>query len=141
MRYIAGIASYLNKGFRGKCVDIIGGITGVINLVVKAKALAHKTTNVELKKTIVDLQERLMEMNSQIVGLQEENEKLKASAATQSEVAIKDGVYYKRDGEGPFCTGCYDSKKLLSRLTELGASHRIMGKWKCPVCRAYLGNQ
>jgi hypothetical protein len=122
-------------------VDIISSISGAISLIAKAKTLADKTKDLELKEAIVDLQGQLIDLKSQIVELREENEKLKQAAATPSEVAIKDGVYFKRNGEGPFCTACYDSKRLLSRLTELGASHRVMGKWKCPVCRVYLGVQ
>lgn len=122
-------------------MDIIGSISGAICLGEKAKTLADKTKSPELKHAIEELQGQLLELKSQIVEMREENEKLKLAAASPSEVAIKDGVYFKRNGEGPFCTRCYDSKRLLSRLTELGASHRVMGKWKCPVCRAYLGVQ
>jgi hypothetical protein len=126
-------------------MDIIGSISGAISLIAKAKALADRTKNSELKEAIVELEGQLLDLQSQIVELRDANQKLKetaaAKAAAPSEVIIKDGVYFKRDGEGPFCTACYDSKKEFSRLTELGVSHRIMGKWKCPVCRAYLGNQ
>jgi hypothetical protein len=125
-------------------MDIIGSISGAISLIAKAKVLVDKTKNLELKAVIVELQGQLVDLKSLIVELQEDNQQLKKAAAmaiVAPDVTIKNGVYYKRDGEGPYCTTCYDSKKQLSRLTELGASHRIMGKWKCPVCRAYLGNQ
>jgi|HubBroStandDraft_5_1064220.scaffolds.fasta_scaffold1308521_1 hypothetical protein len=122
-------------------MDIVGCISGSISLLEKAKALADKTKILELKETILELQGQLIDLKSQAVKLLEENAKLKEAVAKPSQVVINDGVYYSRDGEGPFCTKCFDSKSVLSRLTELGTSHRVMGKWKCPVCRAYLGVQ
>ena len=123
-------------------MDIIGNITGVINLAVKAKALADKTRNLDLKEAIIDLQSQLIDLKSQIVELREENQLLKEEvkkAKAPAEVIVRDGVYYKADGDGPFCTGCYDSKGKFSRITELNSLYRSIGKWRCPVCQAHYG--
>jgi Predicted nucleotide-binding protein containing TIR-like domain len=53
-----------------------------------------------------------------------------------SEVIVKDGVYFKQDGDGPFCTGCYDSKKELIRISALSRDFHSIARWRCPVCKA-----
>jgi Predicted nucleotide-binding protein containing TIR-like domain len=57
------------------------------------------------------------------------------------EMIVKDGVYYSQDGDGPFCTACYDSQDKKIRITTLGADWSVFGRWRCPVCKATYSGQ
>lgn len=61
--------------------------------------------------------------------------------ATSKEVVVKQGVYWKADGDGPFCTACYDTDKKFIRLTEFTGHFTAFGKWKCNVCKAHYGGK
>jgi hypothetical protein len=118
----------------------VSEITGVIGLVQKAKELADKLKNLELKEVIVDLQGKLLDLKQEIVQLRDENQRLTEElkrASAPPEVTLKDGVYYKGE-DGPFCTACYDSGGKLIRVTEATHDERVvMGiRRKCPVCKA-----
>jgi hypothetical protein len=103
-------------------MDVFSGVKNAIALVVKAKQLADQLKNLELKQVIVDLQSQLVDLKEEIVNFREENLALKAQVQRLSaapEVVVRDGLYFKNDGDGPYCTQCYDSEKKLIRVAEL----------------------
>jgi hypothetical protein len=120
-------------------VNIMETITGVIGMVGKAKELADKLKNLELKEVIVDLQGKVLGLKEEIVKLREENAQLKEQvkrASAPPEVTVKNGMYYK-DDDGPFCTACYDSRGKLTRLIHGAQDERMMGiHRKCQACQA-----
>ena len=60
----------------------------------------------------------------------------------ESEVLVRGDVYYKQDGDGPFCTACYDTDRKLIRLPEMGQHFQAFGKYRCNVCHGrYQGEQ
>ncbi len=89
--------------------------------------------SIELAETQMRLAEQIQESignKQKIKTLEEEIEKLKNPA---SKVILKDKLYYKEDGDGDggFCTGCYDNNKKLIRVTQ------VLGLMahQCPVCK------
>ena len=87
--------------------------------------------SIELAETQMKLTGQIqegIENKQKIKLLEEEIEKLKDPA---SKVILKDGFYYKEDGDGGFCTGCYDNSKKLIRVKQLPGL--IMQQ--CPVCK------
>jgi hypothetical protein len=78
-------------------MDIIGGITGAINLVKQMLKVAEKVKNAELMNSMADLQIELAKVKSQVAELLEENQQLKVVAKKETEkpqVVLKDGMYY-----------------------------------------------
>ncbi|QLE42207.1 hypothetical protein FD723_18480 [Nostoc sp. C052] len=72
--------------------------------------------SIELAETQMKLAGQIqenIENQQKIKLLEEEIKKLKDPA---SKVIFKDGFYYKEDGDGEFCTACYDSDKKLIRV-------------------------
>jgi hypothetical protein len=125
--------------------DIPNAIAGAISLTKKLLSLAAVANDATAKLAIADLQVQLAELKTHLAELIDENsqlkQELKAFKSAGVEVVVKDGLYYKPDGDGPFCTACYDSGKTLSRITELGAAFRPIARWRCNVCKATYGGK
>jgi hypothetical protein len=106
---------------RGEFMRIIGELS--LELAeTQIKLSGHIRENDELKEQIITLQKKVEILNNPDLTL-----------------TIKDGVYYSSDNDGPFCTGCYDSKKQKIRLSELPSVMRVIGKYKCPICDVKYG--
>jgi hypothetical protein len=73
----------------------------------------------------------LIKENTQI------KEQLKQAENTQIELIVKDGLYYRADGDGPYCKSCYDSAQKLVRLSEMPHTFRSFGNWHCSVCESH----
>lgn len=121
-------------------------MSGVLKQLSDASELAKRLINlttlsrdVEAKEMISQLQLRLAELRGQFAELLEENHDLRKQLQNRHElpsVQLGDhGLYYTENGDGPFCTTCFDSDQKLVRVTELGAVFRTHGKWRCGVCK------
>lgn len=91
--------------------------------------IAERTKDLELKNTILNLKE-------QILTIKEENLVLKEQIALNNQkenLIFKNNMYWKKldDGseEGPYCSGCYDTKKTLIRM------HIHQHGKICPSCK------
>lgn len=90
--------------------------------------------NIELANAQIQLAELKIqnyEQTRRIEELEEEIEELKNPAVR---IVLIDGLYYKDDNDGPFCTGCYDTKQQLVRLKQLPETYRVLGNYQCPSC-------
>ena len=129
----------------------INGASGAINTLKALADLAVKSQGVELREQLLNLRDEMLDLKTALIEAKEENLELREeSKALKSKVAelesgsqekllIIDHVYYTQSNDGPFCTGCYDSKKERIRLNELPEIMRPMGKYKCPVCGEKFG--
>ncbi|MBE9224005.1 hypothetical protein IQ264_00750 [Phormidium sp. LEGE 05292] len=123
------------------------GVSAGIDAIKKLGDLAVKSQNLELREGILSLREQLLEAKDalldakeQVSNYKEENATLKtriteleqrlANGKEEIKLTVKKGGYYKEDGDGPYCTGCYDNDKKLIRVTDVGPI------WRCPVCRS-----
>lgn len=95
--------------------------------------------SLELAETQIKLAEQLREVDAlkqQVSQLEKENKKLRDPEET---LHIKNGLYYKPDDDGPFCTACYDKDRKSIRVTALSGDFRFLGEYKCPVCNTVYG--
>ncbi|MCE9531534.1 MAG: hypothetical protein K8T89_10495 [Planctomycetes bacterium] len=113
-------------------------ISDVIDLAARAKKQADELAGIELKETIAELRGKLLDLKEEILALREENTDLKAEKAKlalPAEVVKKDGLCYKADGNGPYCTHCYETRGDLISVVEFPKNvQRLAGKWRCPSC-------
>lgn len=113
------------------------GISAGIDAVRKLTELALKTQNIELQEGIVEVKEQLLAAKEALlngreetVTLKEENRELKERIAelekqSEEKLVLKGvGGYYTEDGDGPFCTRCYDAEKKKIRMSKLGPINR-----------------
>lgn len=118
---------------------IIEGINTSIEIFKKLKEVNEKIKNVEIQMLIADLGLELAEIKNDLAELLNENRELKdkiknLTSKNEDILEFKNGYYFKGNGEGPFCPGCYDSKKEVFRLVENNRHFSAFGKYKCPVC-------
>ncbi|WP_322685697.1 hypothetical protein [Nostoc sp. DedQUE07] len=89
--------------------------------------------SIELAETQMKLAEQIqdsIENKQKIKVLEDEIEQLKNPNV---KVIWKNGLYYKENGDGGYCTGCYDNNKKLIRVTEPLPGFKL---YQCPVCQS-----
>lgn len=132
----------------------VRGVSAGIDAVKKLTDLALKTQNIELQETTLQLREQLLSVKETLLdtreeatALREENSQLKEKirqlevGLPKEEMSLKEGLYYKDNGDGPFCTACYDSKKQAIRVADMPSAMQVLGTHKCPVCSATYGSR
>ena len=101
-----------------------------------------------LKKGLtIEAQEKIMELRTGALEIQEENLKLRERVKKlESELALATdlifepvhGLYWMRkpDGsqDGPFCVICYDQHQRLARLHD-GRQRAAQSRWLCMICK------
>lgn len=101
-----------------------------------AKTL-QEVGKIEQYQQILEIQEKLLGMQKKIFELEEKNKKLQDEKKIEKNLVYTAEVYYLREGgkeDGPFCALCYDTKKLLVRMTDWNDNSK-----KCQNCgKVYL---
>jgi septal ring factor EnvC (AmiA/AmiB activator) len=121
----------------------IQAVTATLTTLQKAAEIAKRTKITEISEILTDLRGEIVETKNllidtkaDLVALKEENldlkERLKKAEQQKPEIELvqnKNGLYYKTDGEGPFCKYC--SEKLGTYVS--------MGLLKIPDVRYRCG--
>jgi hypothetical protein len=125
-------------------MDALVAITAAIELVKTLKDA--KLSDAKVKDQMAELYLKLADLKMDMANLINENLDLKRKLTealeknNQKEDVFFDGkFYYKKNAngnEGPFCTGCYDNKKQLVRVTPLPSDFADLASHTCPVCKA-----
>ena len=103
--------------------------------------LATVLGNAKLIRAVGELTKELSDLNVSYAALQDENRELKErirvlTEADENPLMYIHGAYHSKDGDGPFCTACYDNGKKTIRLTTIPATFRNLATHMCPVCKA-----
>ena len=126
-------------------MEVLAMMTGAVALARQILDLSAVAKDTKAKEMVGELRLQLAELKIKLADLIEENDQLKREARkaqTTPVVTIKDGLYYKVDGDGPFCTTCYDSSRTLIRLAERPQNTwRMLGRWRCGVCNSLFGGK
>jgi hypothetical protein len=125
--------------------DIISSISTAITIAKRLNEISNNIKDAEFKNLLADLslelagpKLRLSEIVIENSELKEELSKLKHSKELGEELEFRDGLYYTKEGDGPFCPGCYDSAGKKIRITEQTAQFRVLGRYKCPTCDEFF---
>jgi regulator of replication initiation timing len=128
-------------------------ISGAIGAVKQLLALKGIKDNAEAMLAISTLQVQLAEVQDRLANMLNENrelrgevDRLKGELADAKnpkvEVEFKEGVYYKPNGDGPYCPTCYDTKKQMVRVGEAPSFVQDdYGRWHCGACDNYFGKK
>ncbi len=90
----------------------------------------------EARISLADAQEEIHSLEKKVKNLQEKID-------TTDELEFRDGKYFRKVSlqgkpNGPFCPGCYESKKVLSSLRETEHDFAFAGKFTCNSCNTML---
>src|SRR5262245_24167697 len=123
---------------------ITGSFAGAIELTKKLLAIREFAKNAEVKLLIAELQVQLADVKTQVADLMKENTKLKDEAnriASLPNLTLKKNrLYYKQDGEGPFCPTCFDVKRIVVRLVRKTQTIADETDWRCNNCQSAYFN-
>ncbi|MBN2546533.1 MAG: hypothetical protein JXB50_12100 [Spirochaetes bacterium] len=123
-------------------MDLIKSVTSIIDTVKKLKEINDKIKDADLKNVIADLNLELSEIKVKLSEMINENNELKEKIRIiedtknqKEELILKNDSYYTKNGDGPFCTGCFDkSGKKIRLIKNPIIAAQDFGKYKCPVC-------
>jgi hypothetical protein len=109
------------------------GIIEKTNAIVK---IVKDLGNAELLSEIIDLKHEIVDIEEKNLSLRKENNDLKKAFEIKADLEFSDNAYWmKKEGgyDGPFCTGCWDDKHKLIRVTSEPKEVP-----SCPVCKRYV---
>ncbi len=114
-----------------------------LNEQLKQAASTEHARRARLAELITEnsqLKEQLKQAASTEAELAKENKQLKEqlqqAADANIKLVVKNGRYFRTDGDGPFCLACYDNAQKLVRLSEMPPAFRSFGNWHCADCEA-----
>jgi len=122
-------------------IEIVSAITTAVGITKQIRDIADNVATAELKLAIASLTEQLADIKMQALDLAERNRQLEAEVSrlkAPPEVVYRDNVYFKADGDGPFCPSCYDNDQKLIRIPEVSEVFRMTMKYRCNVCKAHI---
>ncbi len=128
--------------------DIFSTLSTAITVTRRLKEVGENIKDAEFKNLLADLSLELADAKLQLADILEENATLKkelqiikSQSEEISDFILKDSMYYKENGDGPFCTGCYDTKRQPVRLAKQKSPFNTFGEFKCPACDEFYNSK
>ncbi|ENZ8427206.1 hypothetical protein ACHA69_000712 [Klebsiella aerogenes] len=129
----------------------LAAISGTLDLVNKSVELVknlrkkgdEELTAAEMRNTLIDLLDDLVEVKSEFVTLkavllskEEEIQNLKAQLEGKTKLTFDGKIYWLEGDETPYCARCEEKDKLHIHLRNIPAdrTYGIPAYWSCPVC-------
>lgn len=122
-------------------IELAAAVTTALGITKQIREIADNVATAELKLAIAELTEQLADIKLQAVDLATENRELKQKIQDLSappEMEYRDQVYFRTNGDGPFCPSCFDSSGNLVRISEASGHVRRLIKYRCNVCQAHI---
>ncbi|HDC4404743.1 TPA: hypothetical protein O8U20_001752 [Enterobacter cloacae] len=128
----------------------LAAISGTLELVNKSVDLVRnlrkkgddELTAAEMRNTLIDLLDDLVEVKSEFVSLkavllskEEEIQELKAKLEGKQEVKFDGRLYWKEGDETAFCPVCKENENKLIHMIYYSGSREYSPSWYCKVCR------
>lgn len=111
---------------------------GLINELKGVSDTLQKIGQVDLYQKITPLIDNIIKIREENIELKEENIRLKEKLKIKDSLVFRNNCYYTTDGEGPFCSSCWDNKgKLIRHHITKGVNGSTV-LW-CPICKNYGG--
>lgn len=97
----------------------------------------READKIEQYRQILDVQEKLLEMQNRITELETENRELKEKVKTKDSLVYDKSrnSYWTNEGDGPFCSRCWDVDKNTVRI-KTGVNSPAFHT--CPECKTQV---
>jgi hypothetical protein len=105
---------------------VVATLKSVVDL---AKGVKDASVRIELQEKVLEAQGQLIDFQEELAAVRAENRELRDQLDLRRMV-VKDGMYYDESGDGPFCPGRVDGKSIRCRVSKNPAN----GFWVCTVC-------
>jgi hypothetical protein len=113
----------------------LSSLTAALNALGALMGLASKTNNLEFNRHLIELQGKLLTIQQDMLGLQEENRSLRAKLEAATSFTFHHSVLWRNldDGEsdGPFCPVCH-AKDITIRLRFRRRADSSLLSFECP---------
>ena len=123
--------------------EAIAAVSSAIGIAKRLKEISKTLENADCKNLLADLSLDLADVKLKLADFMEENVTLRAELAelknqeAEGPPQLKGGVYFKENGDGPFCTACFDKGGKFIRIKREQEGWHEFGTHMCPVCKAY----
>jgi len=127
-------------------MEIISTIGNSISLFSRLKDISKNINEAEFKNLLADISNSLADAKLEAVNIKEELVKEKARnqlleleikklKSSENSMLLVGDIYVK-DGEGQYCTTCWDSNEKAIRIQEEIPDFQIITghKYICPIC-------
>ena len=112
---------------------------GAVENIKEVADLVKKFNDIDLNRRIVTLEGEVMDLTRDKRRAEERIEELELALRFKGELKFKNGFYWAQGDDGPYCVGCWDSKKAANRVVRI-LVHNIGSQLQCPVCRHDYGH-
>ena len=103
---------------------------GIYETLKSTAAVLREADKIEQYKQILDVIEKLLEMQTQLANLGAENKSLKDKLKIKDDLKYSNNAYWlNTNNDGPFCTRCWDKNNELIRMKDDSAYY------ECPECK------
>ena len=128
--------------------DLITGITTAIDIAKKLRDLNKKVGEAEFKTLLAELYSELGDAKLEATNLKSDladrkreivDLKAQVNQREQESPVVEQGAYKFPGDDNLYCTACFVARKQKVPLTEQIGAWAQLGKWLCPVCKAYYG--
>jgi hypothetical protein len=108
---------------------------GIYEAVKDVFSLAQKADNVEIQRALMDVQQQALDLQAENQSLRTRVDELERAMAFSGELKWTGAFYAKKDAPNElFCPGCWDGKRVASRITR-----HVSGREQCAVCKTVFG--
>lgn len=118
--------------------EYFAALNAALESVKRLRDISKKVKNAEIMAIIAELTDQLSDAKFELASLKEKNlalqeeiQQLKLARSDEKEKPTTKWGVYQFNGEGAFCTACFDVRGKKIRLTR--TSPKTL---KCPECKA-----
>ncbi len=114
---------------------------GILDNAKEVAKAVHEINN-------LDLYQRVLALNFDIISLVEDNQKLReetrrlnAALELRGKMSFREPFYYQEGDATPFCPSCWEVKNQAVHVTYYGDGD-TQTRWDCPACKTmYLAQK
>ncbi|WP_440904797.1 hypothetical protein ACMZOO_00810 [Catenovulum sp. SX2] len=127
--------------------EFLSSINNAVALTQRLRAISKNIEDAEFKNVLAELSLEIADTKLALAQVTEENAQLKSELTKlkhsrgeiESDLIFKVFAYYSQSGDGPFCSGCYDTSQSKIRLSEIPKDFADLASHKCPSCGQFFG--
>lgn len=104
---------------------------GIMDTIQAASSIISGIENGEIRIKLTEVINECYNLSMENIKLKDEIKDLKDKLETKESLKFKDGAYWTKDGDGPFCSSCWDSDQKLIRTHKKPHILEMI----CPNCK------